>query len=160
MTPCFRQAVNSSTAPFMTPWSVSASAGWSNAAARSASASILQAPSSSEYSEWTWRCAQAGLIDRSPSIGIAADDQGRLSCVSAGICADRGSGHARGLSGSLAQEPDDGVAFLAATLPHFAYHLTTTGNFSAADNPGSLGGLVVELALLSGATLVALRRPG
>jgi hypothetical protein len=24
--------------------------------------SILQAPSSSEYSEWTWRCAQAGVL--------------------------------------------------------------------------------------------------
>src|ERR671930_422997 len=39
----------------MTPWSVRPSAGCSNAAARSASASILQAPSSTEYSEWTWR---------------------------------------------------------------------------------------------------------
>ncbi len=27
-----------------------------------ASASMLQAPSSSEYSEWTWRCAQAGVL--------------------------------------------------------------------------------------------------
>jgi hypothetical protein len=52
-----------------------------------------------------------------------------------------------------------GVAFLAATLPHFAYHLTTTGNFSAADNLGSLGGFVVELVLVSGATLLAWRIP-
>jgi hypothetical protein len=50
-----------------------------------------------------------------------------------------------------------GVAFLAATLPHFAYHLTTTGNFSGADNLGSLAGFVVELVLVSGATLLAWR---
>src|SRR6266480_502943 len=42
----------------MTPWSVSPRAGCSNAAARSASASILQAPSSTEYSECTWRWTQ------------------------------------------------------------------------------------------------------
>src|SRR3954462_858197 len=41
----------------MTPWSVSPIAGCSNPAARSTSASMLQAPSSSEYSEWTWRWA-------------------------------------------------------------------------------------------------------
>ena len=58
----------------MTPWSVSPSAGCSNAAARAASASILHAPSSSEYSEWTWRWAQAVLIRTSPSIGGDADD--------------------------------------------------------------------------------------
>ena len=63
--PCLRQALYSSTAPFITPWSVSPSAGCSNAAARSASASILHAPSSSEYSEWTWRCAQAGVLTES-----------------------------------------------------------------------------------------------
>src|SRR3954465_2443583 len=58
---CFLAALYSSTEPFMTPWSVSASAGWSNSAARLARASMLQAPSSSEYSEWTWRCAQPVL---------------------------------------------------------------------------------------------------
>src|SRR5918996_3118731 len=42
----------------MTPWSVRPSAGCSNAAARSASASMRQAPSSTEYSEWTCRWAQ------------------------------------------------------------------------------------------------------
>ena len=56
--PCFLAAFCSSTAPFMTPWSVSARAGWPNSAARAARASILQAPSSSEYSEWTWRWQQ------------------------------------------------------------------------------------------------------
>ena len=34
--------------------------------ARSASLSMLQAPSSSEYSEWTWRCAQPGLDTGDP----------------------------------------------------------------------------------------------
>src|SRR4051794_1132799 len=46
----------------MTPWSVSPSAGCRNSAARAASLSILHAPSSSEYSEWTWRWAQAGVV--------------------------------------------------------------------------------------------------
>src|ERR1700722_7590671 len=62
LTPCFRQAVNSSTEPFITPWSVSPRAGWSKDAARAASASTLHAPSSNEYSEWTWRWAQLGVI--------------------------------------------------------------------------------------------------
>ena len=48
--------------PFITPWSVSPSAGWPNSAARLASASMLHAPSSSEYSEWTWRWATAGVL--------------------------------------------------------------------------------------------------
>src|SRR3954454_3931048 len=42
----------------MTPWSVRPRAGWPNWAARSARASIRQAPSSTEYSEWTCRWAQ------------------------------------------------------------------------------------------------------
>jgi hypothetical protein len=41
-----------------------------------------------------------------------------------------------------------GVAFLAATIPHFIYHLTTTSSFSTADNVLSLGGFVLELALV------------
>ena len=60
--PCLRQALKSSTAPFITPWSVRPSAGWPNSAARAASWSILQAPSSSEYSEWTWRWAQPEVL--------------------------------------------------------------------------------------------------
>src|SRR5215471_111866 len=48
----------------MTPWSVRPIAGWPYAAARSARASILHAPSSSEYSEWTCRCATEGLLIR------------------------------------------------------------------------------------------------
>src|ERR671910_902127 len=44
-----------STAPFITPWSVRPRAGMPSSAARAAIRSILQAPSSSEYSLWTWR---------------------------------------------------------------------------------------------------------
>src|SRR5918992_6211184 len=64
--PCFLAALWSSTAPFITPWSVSPIAGWPKLAARWASFSILQAPSSSEYSEWTWRCAQPGGVTDIP----------------------------------------------------------------------------------------------
>src|SRR5215216_7811810 len=67
LTSCFLQALNSSTAPFMTPWSVSPSAGCPNSAARAASRSILHAPSSSEYSEWTCRCATAGVLTETRS---------------------------------------------------------------------------------------------
>jgi hypothetical protein len=47
-----------------------------------------------------------------------------------------------------------GGVFLAATAPHFAYHLTTTGHFGTADNVGSLGAFVLEL-LLVGLAMVA-----
>src|SRR6185312_4151274 len=65
--PCCLHALYSSTEPFITPWSVSPRAGWSKAAARSASASILHAPSSSEYSEWTWRWAQEEVLTGRPN---------------------------------------------------------------------------------------------
>ena len=41
-----------------------------------------------------------------------------------------------------------GAVFLAATVPHFAYHVTTTSSFSTDDNLGSLGGFVLEVALV------------
>lgn len=41
-----------------------------------------------------------------------------------------------------------GAAFLAGTLPHFVYHLTTTEHFSTANNLGSLGGFVIEVLLV------------
>ena len=63
----------------MTPWSVRPSAGWPKSAARAASASILQAPSSSEYSEWTWRWAHGG----------SAHGRGRLDAGSDGLGAGR-----------------------------------------------------------------------
>lgn len=50
-----------------------------------------------------------------------------------------------------------GAVFLIATLPHFAYHLTTTGSFSTADNIGSLGGFVLELVLVVLAMLTVIR---
>jgi hypothetical protein len=52
-----------------------------------------------------------------------------------------------------------GAAFLAATLPHFAYHLTTTDHLSTADNLGSLGGFAIELVLVSSTALLAWRAP-
>lgn len=52
-----------------------------------------------------------------------------------------------------------GLAFLAGTVPHFAYHLTTTGSFSTLDNLGSLGAFVLELVLVSAAVVVVTRQP-
>lgn len=53
------------------------------------------------------------------------------------------------------------TAFLAATLPHFAYHLTTTGSLSTADNVGSLGSFAVEIVIVvaAAAAAVANRQP-
>jgi hypothetical protein len=50
-----------------------------------------------------------------------------------------------------------GVAFLAATLPHFIYHLTTTGHFSTADNLGSLGAFALEVVVVVAVMLTAER---
>jgi hypothetical protein len=50
-----------------------------------------------------------------------------------------------------------GAAFLAATLPHFAYHLTATESFSTADNAASLGSFAVEIVLVV-AAMVAVTR--
>jgi hypothetical protein len=41
-----------------------------------------------------------------------------------------------------------GAAFLAATLPHFAYHLTTTSDLPPVDNALSLGAFALEMALV------------
>ncbi len=51
-----------------------------------------------------------------------------------------------------------GAAFVAATLPHFAYHLATTDMLSTADNVASLGAFVIELALVAGAMAIVVRR--
>jgi len=48
-----------------------------------------------------------------------------------------------------------GASFLAATVPHFAYHLTTTESFSAADDAASLIGFAIEIALVIAAMLAA-----
>lgn len=50
-----------------------------------------------------------------------------------------------------------GTAFLAATVPHFAYHLTTTGSFSTTDDVASLASFVLEILLVIGAMIVAAR---
>jgi hypothetical protein len=48
------------------------------------------------------------------------------------------------------------IAFLAYTIPHFAYHLTTTHHYSTGDNLGSLGGFVVT-TLIAFALLASTR---
>lgn len=50
-----------------------------------------------------------------------------------------------------------GAAFLAATLPHFVYHLTTTDRLPTADDVASLAGFVVEMAVVVAAVVVASR---
>jgi hypothetical protein len=50
-----------------------------------------------------------------------------------------------------------GAAFIVATVPHFIYHLSTTGSFSTADNLASLGAFVLELVLVALAVLSVAR---
>jgi hypothetical protein len=49
-------------------------------------------------------------------------------------------------------------AFLAASIPHLAYHLTTTGHYSTANNVASLVGLALPVAVALG-LLAATRQP-
>src|SRR3954462_13831930 len=70
----------------MTPWSVRPSAGWSKAAARAARASTLHAPSSSEYSEWTCRWAQAGVLTDVRTVAGGSDARGRLAQAVSARC--------------------------------------------------------------------------
>src|SRR3954447_17379302 len=65
----------------MTPWSVTPRGGWSSAAARSARPSILQAPSSSEYSEWTWRCTAGAAVKAPPSMRSRSDGAGAIPAL-------------------------------------------------------------------------------
>lgn len=51
------------------------------------------------------------------------------------------------------------VAFLLGSLPHFIYHLTTTGHYSTSDNIWSLGGFVVELLIAIGVWVLTVRAP-
>src|ERR687897_1164097 len=69
LTPWARHASYISTAPFITPWSVSPRAGIPSSAARAAIRSILHAPSSSEYSLWTCRWTACPALE---VIGIGA----------------------------------------------------------------------------------------
>jgi hypothetical protein len=52
-----------------------------------------------------------------------------------------------------------GAAFLAATLPHFAYHLTTTEYLSTTDNTVSLGSFLLELMVVVWAMVVVTKQP-
>jgi hypothetical protein len=49
-------------------------------------------------------------------------------------------------------------AFFAASIPHLAYHLTTTGHYSTADNVASLVGLALPVAVALG-LLAGTRQP-
>jgi hypothetical protein len=50
-----------------------------------------------------------------------------------------------------------GAAFLAGTLPHFIFHLTTTDKLPGIDNALSLGGFAIEIALVAFAMAAVLR---
>jgi hypothetical protein len=50
-----------------------------------------------------------------------------------------------------------GAAFLIGTLPHFAYHLTTTDDLPPLDNALSLAGFALEMALVAAAMLAVSR---
>jgi hypothetical protein len=50
-----------------------------------------------------------------------------------------------------------GAAFLAGTLPHFVYHLTTTAMLSTTDNVSSLGSFVLEMLAVAWAMVVIAR---
>ena len=52
-----------------------------------------------------------------------------------------------------------GAAFLAATVPHFAYHLTTTDHLSATDNTVSLGSFLLELMVVVWAMVAVVMQP-
>jgi hypothetical protein len=52
-----------------------------------------------------------------------------------------------------------GAAFLTATVPHFAYHLTTTESFRTVDNALSLGAFALEIAAVAVALVVVLQTP-
>ena len=53
-----------------------------------------------------------------------------------------------------------GTAFLAATIPHLAYHVTQTDSISTGDNLASLGGFALEILVVAAAMLAAARDPG
>jgi hypothetical protein len=51
-----------------------------------------------------------------------------------------------------------GAGLLAGTLPHFAYHLTTTESFKTADNVASLGAFALEMAIVVAVMVFISRR--
>jgi hypothetical protein len=51
------------------------------------------------------------------------------------------------------------VAFFLGALPHFIYHLTTTGSYSTSDNIWSLGGFIVELVIAAAVWVLTVRPP-
>src|SRR5918997_3337877 len=98
----------------MTPWSVRPSAGCPKAAARAASPSMDAAPSSNEYSEWTCRCAQAGVLTGWSNVCVASD-RSRGPAATSPLAAGNGRSGALGavdprlqLGDGLAVAADDG----------------------------------------------------
>jgi hypothetical protein len=51
-----------------------------------------------------------------------------------------------------------GAGFIAGTLPHFAYHLTTTESFKTADNIASLGAFALEMAVVAAVMVFSSRK--
>src|ERR671937_749962 len=99
--PCLWACLYSSAAPAREPWSVSATAGISNSAARAASAGIRHAPSRIEYSEWTWRWTNGAsgtgvglsqpLLTLGPGLGWTGVGEGEVR----GVPARRSGRHRR-----------------------------------------------------------------
>jgi hypothetical protein len=52
-----------------------------------------------------------------------------------------------------------GTAFLVGTLPHFVFHMTTTGKLSSTNNVLELGAFAVEIVAVGAAMLIAVRAP-
>jgi hypothetical protein len=50
------------------------------------------------------------------------------------------------------------LAFLAASIPHLAYHLTTTGHYSTGNNIASLLGLALPVVISAGLLLATPER--
>ncbi len=51
------------------------------------------------------------------------------------------------------------VAFFLGTVPHFIYHLTTTGHYSTSYNIWSLAGFIIELLIAAGIWVLTVRAP-
>jgi hypothetical protein len=52
-----------------------------------------------------------------------------------------------------------GASFLAATVPHFAYHLTTTDHLSTTDNTASLGSFLLEIMVVIWTMVAVTKQP-
>src|SRR5215216_3029840 len=118
----------------MTPWSVRPRAGWSKLAARSARASMRHAPSSTEYSEWTWRWANdaggTGTRNIGPrpdgAEGAAAARSRDLRVFRAGVSPALGPG-------AVGAGPVRRISFRASSLRCGARRAAATGGIDSFD---------------------------